>query len=1116
MPLNLPCPECGAKIALSEPFPQPGSQLKCTTCGRGLAVSYPDGVVEQLRSRGKRFVGERRAVPDPAAHPVDAPRVPSAPPPPPPGRRREPPPTQATEVLGDRVSTEAATAARTEAGGFEGGTVAEGTVVDGTEVAPEAFGEEEFDRTVPSARSPYGGLAGNVEEPESRRDVGPAENEPTRRFVDKGGTEAPTEQQQARRRPDSEATGRARAGREVTERTERQALAKQPKKGRKRGVLGCLGGFGTMGCGSAVAAVVLGLAGIGGGYWYYSKDLPTVEALREYTPATVTTVLDKDGRLLGEIYEQRRYVLPLEEIPKHVQMAFVSAEDATFFEHGGVNYMGIVRAIGRSFTSGSSPKGTSTITQQVAKNFLLTNEHSITRKIKEAILSWRIEDTYDKEHILFLYLNEIYLGSQAYGVEAGARTYFGKSVKDLTHGEAALLAGLPPRPSGYSPHRSWESARKRQEYVVAQMVEKGHLTAAEGKAALAEKITIIPRGNTFLEQAPHFTEHARRFLVDRYGEEKVLNQGLQVTTTCDLDLQKLGQDAVTDGIFEVDQRMGFRRAALAGTVGSDSEIAKVRKEHEMGMRAAQGTLEDAAKGRSPLPSKSTLEVGQVYKAVVLEVDKGWVRIGIGDHEAVIPVAWADWAYQPDPKRSWRFRDQADLTTKYDWDDDGTKDHAVLERGDVILAKVASLSTLTSDDETLAKELPKAFKGTPGEKSALVAARLWQVPEVEGALLSMDLHTGAVRTMVGGADFTRSQLNRTVQSRRQVGSTFKPIVYAAAIESKKVTAATIVPDAPMAKATTTDFVWKPGNYGNDYLGNITLRKALAMSRNTCTVRVLEATDPSMENDVIYEFGRRLGIGGIPLYRLPPDHRITPETDQLCPWVEVPEDHGCKDTVPKGPGTKLCRSCDMSMALGSASITMEEMVRAYSAFATGGKLIEPYYVTEVKDRDGKVLFAHEAPVPPQVLEPEVAAITTWLLQNVVQGGTAAAANRLGLKALAGKTGTTNDEKDAWFIGFTNDVITAVWVGFDQPAPLGVSSTGGRTALPIWMDYMEVAAPKDKDRPFPMWGDVQSALIDEDTGRRVESGGRPYPFLAGTVPESTGVAADQITVGELMTEL
>jgi len=1085
MPLSLPCPQCRAKTPLHEPFPLPGTQLKCVACGAGLAVSYPDGVVSKLKSLGKKF-GES-AVPDPTAwgNELDIPRAP-APPKPTRDRSTSREPDQPTAI--------------------------DLTEVDVTEVAPEGYGEDEFDRTVSSARSPYGGLPDNIAEPEGQRSVKPAEDfEPTRRFAATGPT--------------------SNAATDVTENAP-VAIEKTQPKTRKKGILGCLGGLGSMGCGGLALSVLAALLVVAGGYWYFSKDLPTVENLREYQPATVTTVLDKDGKLLGEIYEERRYVRPIEYFPDHVKYAFLSAEDAQFYEHGGVNYMGILRSIGRSLASGEGPKGTSTITQQVAKNFLLTNERSITRKIKEMLLSWRIEEAYEKDHILYLYLNEIYLGSQAYGVEAASRTYFGKHADQLTAGEAAILAGLPPRPSGYSPHKSWKLARQRQEYVIGQMVAKGHLTEAEGKAALAEQITIIPRGNTFLEQAPHFTEHARRFLVDRYGEEKVLHQGLEVTTTCDLDLQQVGQRSVTKRVFEVDQRMGLRREALEATLDSDEAIAKAREEHDLAMRKAFGRLQDAAKGRTELPKTSTLEPGKVYKAVVLETSKKWVKIGIGSHEALIPLAWSEWVYKPNPKLSWRYRKQNDLTMKYDYDDDRKADTPILKRGDVILAKVVQLSTQHED-------VKKAFKGTPGAKADMVAAHLWQVPVVEGALMSMDLHSGAIRTMVGGADFRRSQLNRTIQSRRQVGSTFKPIVYAAAIESKRITAASMVADAPLAKASGNDTVWKPGNYGNDYLGNITLRKALAMSRNTCTVRVLESVDPAMRDDVIYEFGRRLGIGGTPLYRLPPDHKITPKTDRLCPWIREEADHRiCNNHwPPRSEGDPdddrdrrslacrgdlqpedehYCRACDMSMALGSASITMEEMIRAYSAFATGGTLIEPYYITEVKDRDGEVLFTHESPTPPQVIEPEVAAITTWLLQNVVQGGTAARANRLGLKALAGKTGTTNEEKDTWFIGYTNDVISAVWVGFDQPAPLGVSSTGGRTALPIWMDYMKVAAPKDKDRPFPMWGNVQSAQIDEATGRRVTSGGRPYPFLPGTVPESTGISAGQLTVTDVLTEL
>ncbi|MEZ4316520.1 MAG: transglycosylase domain-containing protein [Myxococcota bacterium] len=1139
MPLNLPCPQCRAKNPLDEPFPMPGAQLKCVGCGSGLAVSYPPGVFDKLRKLGKRFardpgarVEREPAVLDPAAYAPEM-RIPRAPAPPAPSRGgHSSPPVRPRDQ-------EAAA------------TTVDLTEVDLTEVAPEGYGEDSFDRTVPSARSPYGGLPDNLAEPESARAVQLEESpdelpglsddrETTRRMgASTRRRDAATEATEGTELGKRERAGASKAPPAKAAKSQKKPSSGTPAgkaasraaapagRSRKRGVLGCLGGMSSMGCGGLVLTALAALLVLAGGYWYFSKDLPTVENLREYEPATVTSVYDRNGELLGEIFEERRYVRPIEYFPDHVKYAFLSAEDAQFYEHGGVNYMGILRSIGRSAMSGSGPRGTSTITQQVAKNFLLTNERSITRKIKELLLSWRIEEAYEKDHILYLYLNEIYLGSQAYGVEAAARTYFGKNADKLTHGEAALLAGLPPRPSGYSPHLSWELARQRQEYVISQMVDKGHLTAAEGKAALEEQITIIPRGNTFLETAPHFTEHARRFLVERYGEDKVLHEGLEVTTTSDLALQRRGQQAVTNGIFEVDQRMGFRREAIEEMLGSDGAIEKKRGEHELAMREAWSHLQDAAGGRTPLPAKSVLEADHVYKGIILEVNKKWARVAIGSHDAIVPIAWSDWVYKPNPEQSWRYRNQDDLTKQYDYDDDRKPDTPILKRGDVVLTKVVQLSTQEDG-------VKKDFKGTPGEEKAFVAARLWQVPEVEGALMSMDLHTGGILTMVGGADFRRSQLNRTVQSRRQVGSTFKPIVYAAAIESKKITAASMVADAPLAKASGNDTVWKPGNYGNDYLGNITLRQALAMSRNTCTVRVLESVDPAMSDDVIYEFGRRLGVGGIPTYRLPADFQVTPDTDQLCPWIrEEADDTICNNHYPPRGDERdersiscrgdlqptdehFCRACDMSMALGSASITMEEMIRAYSAFATGGTLIEPYYITEVKDRDGNILYSHEKVEPPQVLAPEVAAITTWLLQNVVQGGTAAAANKLGLRALAGKTGTTNDEKDAWFIGYTNDVITAVWVGFDQPAPLGVSSTGGRTALPIWMEFMEVAAPKENDRPFPMWGDVQSAQIDEKTGRRVDSGGRPYPFLPGTVPESTGLNAGQLSVTDVLTEL
>jgi penicillin-binding protein 1A len=1018
-------------------------------------------------------------------------------------------------LLRPKTQTTQATEAYADAGprtvGSFVATEIDGSRPDATQSGDEGFG---IDRTVPGMRTPYGEIGGGVQEPEAMS--GHADEiDPTEQQDEPDSLSDPTPPPVA-----------SRASARPLPPAKKGRSAKKPGRGRSAGrVAGCLGTTAMGGVGIALLVALAGAGVAGGGYWYYSQDLPSVEALRAYEPPTVTVVKDATGETLGEIFDERRYVVPVDQIPKHVKDAFVAAEDANFWNHGGIDYAGIMRAILRNAAQGRMAQGASTITQQVARNFLLTRDKKLERKIKEVILSWRIEDTYSKEHILYLYLNEIFLGNQAYGVEAASRAYFGKSVKDVTLAEAAILAGLPQRPSDYAPNKHFDKAKERQEYVLEQMVEKGFITEAERKAALAEVVKIAPPENAFREQAPWFTEHVRRYLVDKYGEDAVLRQGLQVTTTCRLDLQKVAQDAVTRGAEEADERIGFRRAGIEH-LASAAEIQKHRDTQESDLRAAEAYLADPA-GRKPLPAHSTLVVGERYPAVVLEVNPKWARIGIGEHEGVIPIAWADWVYDPDPNRSWRGRAAADLTDTVDVDGDHKPDGQLIQVGDVVHVEVGGLDTT---DPALAS----LFANTPGAAKKLVAAKIYQDPEIESALLSMDLSSGAVWAMVGGADFAETQFNRAIQSRRQVGSTFKPIVYAAAIQSRKVTAASLMADAPIAFATTEDFVWKPSNYSNDYLGNITLRKALALSRNTVTVRVLETTDPGMNHDVVYDFARALGIGGTPTYALPKDFVPSPQNDVLCPWLrETPESTICMDHYPprtdpdasntahraglKPTDEHYCRACDYSMALGSASLTMEELLRAYSAFPSGGKLVEPYYVEEVRDRTGKLLEQHAPHEFPQVIEPGVASIATWLLEGVVQEGTGHEARAaLGLNGLGGKTGTTNDEKDAWFVGFTPNVITDVWVGYDQPRSLGVSSTGGRTALPIWIDYMKVAAPKDQDRPFAVHGDLDSANIDETTGRRVSSGGRTYPFLPGTVPEATGSEAGQVSLQDLTTEL
>jgi penicillin-binding protein 1A len=855
-----------------------------------------------------------------------------------------------------------------------------------------------------------------------------------------------------------------------------------------------------------VGLLLVGLLGLWALDAWYSGDLPSVQRLQAYRPATVTSVYAKDGSLMGEIYEQRRYVLPLDQIPDNLKNAFIAAEDANFYQHGGIDYMGIARAAGRNVLSGRFAQGGSTITQQVAKNFLLTSDRKLERKIKEALLAWRIEEAYDKDHILYLYLNEIFLGAQAYGVEAAARTFFGKSVKELTLGESAMLAGLPPRPSAWNPQADFAAAKMRQSYVLDQMLSVGFINERQSEEARKEEIHIAEHSNAFREAAPSFTEYVRRQLIEKYGEDKVLHDGLKVTTTCDPALQAVAQQALVQGVTEIDEKVGFRRDTIEHVDGDAAINARI-SEIEESLRQSSRRVEDDPASRA---AKMTFTLDQVAQGVITKVSPTWAEVSVGRTVGILPLAWSTWVYPPDVARDWKYRAQDDFTRPIDANGDGVKEGGILRVGDVVRVRVKALSTT---DEALAK----VFAGTPGATTPYLGVRLVQPSELQGALLSFDVkgdEAGAVRSMVGGVDFDTSELNRAFQSRRQVGSTFKAIVYAAAIESKRLTAASIVPDAPLA-FVTEEGTWKPENYGGDYRGNITLRQAITLSRNTSTVRVLDSCDPNMGRDVVYDFARRLGLGGPPTHALAEDFKSNPDTAWLCPWLPGVEGKHCTDAAPMPDGKSYCRACDLSIGLGSAALSVDEMARAFAVFASGGTWVEPYTLVKVEDRDGQVLEEHKpVDTPARVISPELSVIATWLLESVATNGTGAAAHRDLRVHVAGKTGTTNDEKDAWFIGYTPNTLTAVWVGYDQPKTIGLSATGGSVALPIWIDYMKAAV--HGDTPFPVWAPVEWAQIDESTGRRVSSGGMAYPFLPGTTPEASSYTVGQATLEDLATEL
>jgi penicillin-binding protein 1A len=1137
MALKITCPSCGRVHALGEPLPLPGSNRQCA-CGQVMAINYPQRVVEQLKRRGATF--ERRATVE--AKPFEAPPLDLIDGP--------APRTAGGAPSADERPTELAPPAPAPGPGLDDFQDWEPTQIDPLRrAAPPDPPEPGPPPTAPPAppRPPAQPPAPVPTRPAAappqpavappQPAVAPPQPPPPRRMQPARPEAAPREAAPAPRRA---------APTPPVKPPPKQRKAPPSVKKPKRSFLGRLVRFAVVLC---LLGCLAGVGVVGGAILFFRRDLPTLETLQDYRPPTVTVVYDRDGELMGEIYEKRRYVVELDEIPQHVQDAFVASEDANFWSHAGVDPMGIVRAVLRNALKGKKAQGASTITQQVARNFLLSSEKKYSRKIKEMILATRVERAFSKEHILYLYLNQIYLGSGAYGVEAASRTYFDKHVQDITLAEAALLAGLPQRPSDYSPHNHWEKARTRQLYVLGQLLDKNFIDRATYDAAVAERIPIYQQGNPFLEQAPYYTEHVRRYLVETYGFDKIYNDGLIVHTPCDLQLQKVAQKAVINGVHRADHRIGWRGASETLPPG---KIEAALAEQEQALREAisrstlhVGATDSPESGYGAMPERSILELGERYPAVVLEVERRHAVVGIGAHRALIPLSWTTWAERVGERG---FKVRRDVTDLND----------VFAVGDRIEVTIEALDAFAD------KPFAGYDEAGPGP---FLAARLYQPPEVQSAFLSYSLRDGGVHAMVGGYDFENSEYNRSIQARRQVGSTFKPIVYAAAIASEEFTVGSMVQDAPLIYNVLDEKLWKPANFGDDYKGNITLRRALQSSRNVCTVRVLDR----IGLEAVYELaGPTLGIG----YDTPVCERrhvpegseckgdLTPSTVEGMAWCEWCDPESCPLIKPKDgwecldepseidgqpychscdvnlrvcdwlPPEKmqageecrdqrydpkegvLCRSCDLSMGLGSSSLTMVELMRAYSAFGTYGKLVEPHYIDKVVERDGTVIESYTPPAEwPQVMDPTVAGIANYLVRSVATGGTAAASNSLGLH-VAGKTGTTNDFHDTWFVGYNTELIAASWVGHDQPRTLGYSFTGSSMSVPVWMEFMEAAAPKEDDKPFPAIPGVVHVPIDESTGR-VASGGILMPMIPGTEPEgSTDIEVGQKTAEDLLT--
>lgn len=800
-----------------------------------------------------------------------------------------------------------------------------------------------------------------------------------------------------------------------------------------------------------VALAGLGLAAAGGAafllYRTLIRDLPDLERLDDYHPPLASSVYDRSGRPIGEFFEERRRLVTLDELPRHVILAFVAGEDDSFFQHSGIDIRSIARAAYVNFTAGDIEQGASTITQQLVKSMLLTPERSYDRKLKEMLLARRIEQHLDKDEILSLYLNQIYFGSGAWGIGEAARTYFGKTVGELSVGEGALLAGLPKAPSRFSPNVNPERAEERRRYVLGRMLELGHIDEATWRDALAHPPAITgPPGRADAATAAWFTEEVRRTLFDALGGDTVLRGGLRIETTLDLALQAVAERALRTGLGELDHRQGWK-GPLRRVADAPGEAARLGAENEI------------APGTPP----AAIAAGRAFLGVVTDVDDGAGRARVALAPGVVgEVALDDakWA---------RKRNFESVSVPR------TKISQVFAVGDVTRFRRA---TPKPPPEAEAQEADGAAPAPPAADDGVLRLSLDQTPEVEGALLALDVDREEILALVGGYDYARSQFDRAVQARRQPGSAFKPFIYAAAIQ-RGYTAVTTVYDSQVVYTDpTTGEVWKPANYDHKFRGPLPMREALARSLNNAAVRIL------------------LDVG-------------------IRPVIDIVRRCGIRSPIAPYP----------SLALGTSPVTLLELTSAYAVFAAGGEKIEPIFIRRVLDRDGQVVAENlpllsppaEGEPPPEpepvtaeghVIDPPHAFLVADLLRAPIEhpGGTSVKARALGRPA-AGKTGTTNDQGDAWFVGFTPDVAAGVWVGFDVRQVLGAKETGGRAALPIWVEFMKAAHEGREIRDFPVPEGVSYARIDPATGKLAgKEGGDFQAFLSGSEPtEGAGSAAE-----------
>ncbi len=841
--------------------------------------------------------------------------------------------------------------------------------------------------------------------------------------------------------------------------------------------------------------------------FFLIRSLPKITKLTDYKPSLVSFVFDRNGEKVGEFFKERRILIPYQKFPKFLIEAFVSAEDARFFEHKGVNYKAVFRAFLANLRAGKKVQGGSTITQQVARSLLLSSEKTYTRKLKEAILAFRMENQLSKEDILYLYLNQIYFGHGAYGVGMASEIYFRKKPEDLTLAEISTLAGLPPAPSSFSPIYNPKKAKERQLYVLQRMVEESYIDSEKKEEVAKFQLKIYLR-KQYQKKAPYYLETIRQVLVEQIGEKKVLTGGLKIQTSMDIQSQIFARENLQKGLRDLDKRQGFR--GPLSNLQSEEVIEKFLEEEEKLFINQKTTfrllppVQFLANGFyeimdvfEPIPQ---LKKGERLKGVVLSVDdeKKEVQVQLPfDKTGVIPIKNMEWARKPDPKISFKYTSLR-------------KPSLVLKKGDIIWVEIQEMNP------------------SPEKEITLITLSLEQEPLVEGAVIVLDQKTGDILALVGGYSFDRSQFNRVYQAARQTGSVFKPIVYVAALD-KGFTPASIIIDAPIVydeqkkldpmqeskknqmlekenqktKEITEQKQWKPGNYSQRFSGDILFRNAFIRSMNVPTVKIIE----NIGVEWVIDYSRRLGIFS-----------------------------------PLNP--------DYTLALGSSSVTLYEMTKVFSVFGRLGLDIHPLIVHEVVALNQETLlkklsldlrFEKEMLVwksfdeerrkkffdakaktetekikkpsakkepsfffqnPNQLISKQTAFLMTSLLSAAIAEpeGTGSGA-KMKQQPVAGKTGTTNGYYDAWFIGYTPEIVAGVWVGFDNEQSLGKGETGARAALPIWRELMKQMLEEKEIQDFDVPEGILFTNIDNETGQLVSLQSNKIvrqAFIEGSQPQ------------------